>query len=72
MNDLLKDAGITFLYFKRFTLIEAEKILFAKVTPGYNFTWFTPNKTMSQPHILDLYSIAEERETLTMAKGIEM
>lgn len=72
MNDLLKDAGITFIYFKRFTMIESESMLFARFTPGYNFTWFTPNKTMSQPHLLDLNSFAEDQEEPTTARGIEM
>lgn len=75
MNELLKGAGIDFFYFKRFTLIESESMLFARVTPGYNITWL-PNNTipLAQPQFLDLNSFKEYHniEEPTPAKGIEM
>jgi hypothetical protein len=40
LNWIIQDVlGLSFIYFKKFTLVEQEQLIFARLTPGYNFTW---------------------------------
>lgn len=75
MNWILKDLiGIDFFYFKAFTLVEAEELIFARLTPGFNITWNSPvNNTMHKnPHLYDLTTIGNFiSETAEEVKQIE-
>lgn len=58
MNWIIKDVlGINFFYFKAFTLVEQEELLFARLTPGFNISWAidgTLPVTPMSPYMLDL------------------
>lgn len=57
VNGILRDTfGINFFYFRNFTFVEGEEILFARLTPGFNITWVHDNmpKYSPTPYMLDL------------------
>ena len=61
LNYIIQDLiGLSFFYFKRFTLVEQEQLIFARLTPGYNFTWANNGSEPVDPpvpHMIDLTGI---------------
>jgi hypothetical protein len=50
LNWIVSDVlGIHFFYFKKFTLVEDEELIFARLTPGYNISWANNGTEPPQP-----------------------
>ncbi len=58
MNGILRSLGISFLYLKEALIDVDEALIFARITPGWNFTWPNPTPAKShEPHMLDFSGI---------------
>jgi hypothetical protein len=77
LNYIIKDLlGISFFYFKEFTLVEQEQLVFARLTPGFNISWANNGTAPTEPHMLDLSKFGDMVSSMslptdTSPQGIE-